>query len=224
MGSLGRRFKTDFDTTPAQAQVMLSDPFGNTDPAERSIWYQSRFYRANLHIKGDLAYLRDITIYNDRFAQPFLNEATREHEVHQRLPAVVDGYHWRKDGSDSKTPTAGGFFSIGAKPVRLSGDPIVTEDGDSLKVDFPIAGSHALRVRFDEQSIRIVTSEPDASLTLRFKWDAAKSALVNVEAGKASYRFENFDYAVDISGGVAQKTDNGWTIVSERSEIALNLA
>ena len=43
MGSSGRRFKRTFVSTPPQAQVALSDPFGNTDLAERSIWYQSRF-------------------------------------------------------------------------------------------------------------------------------------------------------------------------------------
>jgi hypothetical protein len=224
MGNTGRRFKAAFTTTPTQAQVMLSDPFGNTDPAERSIWYQSRFYRANLHVKGDLAYLRDITVYSDRFAQPFLGEATREHEVHQRMPAVLDGYHWRKDGSDSKTPTAGGFFSLGETPARLSGPIVVREEAESLLVGLPIGDGHVLNIRFDERSIRIGAAPNDAIATLRFEWDVAKSSLVAVGPRRASFRFQSFDYAASISGGVAQKTANGWTVTSEQSDVVLELA
>ncbi|RYG30039.1 hypothetical protein EON81_25635, partial [bacterium] len=94
MGDSGRRFKRTFRSTPIQSQVQLADPFGNVESPETSIWYGSRFYRADLHIKGDFPYLRDLTVYDDRFPQPFLGTATRQHEVQQRMLAVLDGYHW----------------------------------------------------------------------------------------------------------------------------------
>ena len=112
MGDSGRRFKRAFATTPAQAQVQLSDPFGNTDPAQNSIWYQSRFYRANLHINGDLPFLRDLTIYSDLNSQPFLKEATRDGSVEQRMPPILDGYHWSWTPGSSTEEGAGAFFTV----------------------------------------------------------------------------------------------------------------
>ena len=94
MGETGRRFKRAFRSTPAQAQVMLEDPLGRTDAPERTVWYQSKFLRANLHFRGTEFYLRDLHVYDDRFPQPYLTEPVRQHGIEQRLLAVLDGYHW----------------------------------------------------------------------------------------------------------------------------------
>ncbi|CAN5673363.1 hypothetical protein BH11ARM2_BH11ARM2_01160 [soil metagenome] len=151
MGESGRRFKRAFKETPAQAQVQLNDPFGNTEPAENSVWYQSRFYRANLHLKGDLPYLRDLMVYSDRHEQPFLDKATRDHEVGQRALAVVDVYHWAKP---SEAPGAGGFFEVDGERLRLSGSPKVREEGNTLIAELPVGNDRVLTLRFDSHRRR----------------------------------------------------------------------
>lgn len=217
MGDSGRRFKKAFKSTPAQAQVLLNDPFGNTNPAQGSIWYQSRHYRADLHVRGDLPFLRDLTVYSDKFAQPFLNKATRSNDVEQRMPPILDGYHWRKT---TETPGAGIFFEVDGKRCRLSGPPRVTEEKNSLVVELPLQGGATLRVRFDERSIVLTLS----GLTLSFEWDPAKSSLREVQPERASYRVGDFDYSVGVSGGVASPTANGWRIAGSGGEIRLMLS
>jgi hypothetical protein len=220
MGETGRRFIERFDLTPTQAQVMLDDPFGNTDPAERSIWYQSRFYRANLHIRGDLAYLRDLTVYSDEHKQPFLESATRDREVHQRLPAMLDGFHWRRDGVDGE-PGAGGFFSVAGEAVRVTGRPIVTEKGDTMHVELPIAGERTLHVTFEETKMHVrgVSKQRTSSVGLAFRWNATKAALVDVAATRASYRWETLDYAMKIVSGHAALDSDGFIITSKPGEL-----
>jgi len=97
MGETGRRFKRTFKSTPPQAQVMLQNSFGNDQQPQRTVWYQSKYFRANLHFVADQFYLRDLHVYSDAFPQPYLDEPVRQHGIDQRLPAVLDGYHWSDD-------------------------------------------------------------------------------------------------------------------------------
>lgn len=220
MGESGRRFKKAFKTTPAQAQVQLTDPFENTDPAETSIWYQSRFYRANLHLKGDLPYLRDLTVYSDRTKQPFLEKPTRAHDVEQRMPAVLDGYHWSRKPGSLEDEGAGGFFMLSDRRLRLVGKPTVREEGSSLRVDLPVDGG-TLRVKFEERG---VTASLDSGRPFRlsFEWDPSKATLQSVEARRALYRWEGFDYTAEVPSGTASRTDKGWMVEGPR--IVLGLA
>jgi hypothetical protein len=225
MGASGRRFKRAYKTTPAQAQVMLSDPFGNTESPEGSVWYQSRFYRADLHLKGDLPYLRDLTVYSDRNPQPFLNKATREHDVEQRMPAVMDGFHWSKSPGSLTEVGAGVFFQVGGERLRLSGRPEVKEEGQTLLVTLPVQGGGVLHMRFEEREIVFrLTSAAKSPLVLSFEWDPAKAALVEVGSDRASYRWQGFDYSVGIGGGQATSTPGGFTVTANKRDIALEMA
>ncbi|AIE87324.1 hypothetical protein [Fimbriimonas ginsengisoli] len=221
MGESGRRFKRSFRTTPPQAQVMLNDPFGNTDPAEKSIWYQSRFYRADLHIKGDLAFLRDLTVYSDRNPQPFLNKATRLNDVEQRMPAILDGFHWRKGG---EKPGAGGFLELDGQRMRMAGEPRVREEGGTLTVDLPMQGGTSVNVRFEERQITIHHSARGGKFGVVFEWDPSKSAFVGVEGKRAKYRHDPFEYSVEIRQGTASASPEGWTVLEEQGSVALHMA
>ncbi len=225
MGESGRRFKKAFKVTPPQAQVMLDDPFGEDSPAEGSVWYQSRFYRADLHWKGDLPYLRDITVYSDHFPQPFLHEATRQNDVEQRMPAVLDGYHWSQDPTSLETIGAGGFFEVGGERLKLTGRPSVREKGATLMVDLPVQGGRLLRIQFEEESLSAsLARDRNQGLTLSFEWDPELSHLTEVGTGRAKYRWQGFDYAVTVLKGHAETTSKGWQVAGMGGAVRLRLA
>lgn len=219
MGETGRRFKKAFPMTPTQAQVQLVDPFENTDPAEASVWYQSRFYRVNLHFKGDLPFLRDLTVYSDRNPQPFLDKATRLNDVEQKMPPVLDGYHWKNDSA--KGPGAGGFFLVNGKRLTMTGKPIVKESGKTMTVDVPVLDGKILRLKFDEKKIAITLN--GSNLELSFEWDTKKSNMTDVDPQTVHFKLDGFDYSVGVTGGIAGVTKTGWATTSDK-EIGLLMA
>lgn len=225
MGETGRRFKRAHRTTPAQAQVMLTDPFGNDDPAETSIWYQSRFYRTNLHFKGDLPFLRDLTVYSDRTEQPFLRKPTRDHDVEQRLAPVMDGYHWSKHPGAREEEGAGAFFLLGDRRLRLVGKPTVREEGTSLLVDLPVDGGQTLRLRFEEKRL-IASLTPKASepLSISFEWAPGKGTLEKVGPNRIDYLWEEVPYGVEVREGMAGATPHGWAVRQGREQVVLIVA
>ena len=234
MGETGRRFKRSFKSTPVQAQVMLQDPFGHSDTPQRTVWYQSKYLRANLHFHANEFYVRDLHIYDDRFPQPYLTEPVRQHGIEQRLLAVLDGYHWSDD--DARRNRGGlrarGRFALISEvgkemPLLMSGAPSVTQKGVELLASVPVAGGGIFKTRFQEKEIafRVEGAPAGSRLALVFEWATDRTAMQSVFANRLNYRFRDFNYSVGIANGTAFRTDRGVTVVAAgRGTLRLHLA
>jgi hypothetical protein len=234
MGETGRRFKRSFKSTPTQAQVMLQDPFGHTDAPERTVWYQSKFLRANLHFRANQFYLRDLHVYNDQFPQPYLTEPVRQHGIEQRMLAVLDGYHWSDDEarrSRNGHRAMARFVLIGEDgqetPLLMNGLPMVQEKGVELQTHVPLQGGGNVKAVFRAKELEFsVEGVPTKSrIALVFEWAPGLSALQTVSARRLDYRFRDFNYSVRITNGTAAKTDQGVKIVADpHGALRLHLA
>jgi hypothetical protein len=225
MGETGRRFKRSFSSTPTQAQVMLQDPFGNEQASQRTVWYQSKYLRANLHFREEQFYLRDLHVYNDRFPQPYLTDPARQHGIEQRLLAVLDGYHWSDDevrAGRNGLRAMGRFVAIGQDgketPLTMLGMPSVTETGSVLRAEVPLSGGGTFVSEFREQEINFTLADtPSTSrLGLKFEWVADRSALQGVSEDTLQYRFRNFDYSVPVINGIVSKSPEGVDIITKK--------
>jgi len=215
MGETGRLFRNTFQVTPQQGQSQLVDPL-HKDGSEKSIWYQNRFYRANLHIRGTHAYLRDLTVYRDGFPQPFLDSATRDHELDQRQPSALDGFHWRGD----KGGLAGGFFLIDGKEPPLTDAPVSLNVDGYLWAGLPIKQG-SIGIGFPERALEIKTLANN--LTLEFRWDPTKSAFTGLTGKQANFKYQNFNYSISVQQGKPRQTDSGWLIEAQNGRIRLGL-
>ena len=108
----GRWFKENFRQTPATAVVALDDyrPGGR-----KTVWYDSRFYRANMLWQDGTGYVRDIHLFDENVESGYLREpAASSRCVYATLP-LVDGHLWSAPGC-----RAGMFFcrdsSFGSAP------------------------------------------------------------------------------------------------------------
>lgn len=223
MGETGRRFKRLFRSTPTQAQIMLEDPFGHTNPVERTVWYQSRFLRANLHFRDTQFYLRDLHVYDDRFPQPYLTEPVREHGIEQRLLAALDGYHWSDDKVHAGQPgkrAMGKFVQIEKDgqetALTMAGAPTVSEKGTTLQATVPLVDGGKVEVIFHERDIefRLQGRPSGTRLGLIFEWVAERSALKSVTENMLQYRFHEFDYSIHVMNGTASPTSDGVRIIA----------
>ncbi len=233
MGATGRRCKRAFQSTPTQAQIMLSDPFGN-DPPQRTVWYQSRFFRANLHFQDREFYLRDLHVYSDRFEQPYLVDTVRQHGIEQRLLAVLDGYHWSDDevhAGRAGIHAKGRFVLIrpngSESPLVMKGLPTIEESGSTLRTIVPLASGERLEVTFRERhaDFRLVGADSASRLGLLFEWSPTRTAFQSVKAETLEYSFRDFAYTVPVLGGATTKLETGVRIVAKgRQGFRLNLA
>ncbi|MDR1957649.1 MAG: hypothetical protein LBQ54_01135, partial [Planctomycetaceae bacterium] len=71
-------FRQQFPVTPPTAFSVLSDVQNN---GHKTVWFNSRFYRANLLWKNETFRFRDIHLFDERFQSAYLDKAGTQHNV-----------------------------------------------------------------------------------------------------------------------------------------------
>ena len=223
MGDTGAWFQKTFAATPPQATTALTDTLGGS---RRSIWYHSKFYRANLLLQDDAIRIRDIHLFDQNYHERYLAETCKEHAaVFDTLP-VLDGLQWStKDHRAWGTPLLlrdGGIVH----PLRAKSNPKVTEHGSVLVLEFPLdAGDGTLRVVFDDGAMRwtLFPSEPGFTLGLEFRWaPGVKVAFTGVADDKLEYQHNGFSYGVRVRNSNIERTRKGFMLKSAATEIELH--
>ena len=132
-----RRFP---DRTPPQAQIALEDWNG---AGNQSVWYNSRFYRANVVNENGRLYIRDIHVMKDDFDEPYLDSACSGWKAEYFTPPVVDLYLANRGRSRGPVEFGDGFASMTAE---RAGD-------ESLLVKAARRAGGIVEILFDERSI-----------------------------------------------------------------------
>ena len=171
MCDTAERFAKDHPCNCPQTQVALEDWNGKA----KSVWYNSRFYRANLLLEGGKLRFRDIHKMCDDFEEPFLDKPCAGWQALYFTPPVADEYLFR---------TTGRFEPLAFKGT-CTGLEVETLSGDRLKVTAtfrPESGlfSTVARIEFDETGIVVARAE----FSRVFK--------------SADYEFNGYRYRVDV--------------------------
>jgi hypothetical protein len=200
-------FRDTFKTTPATAVVALDDSKGD---ANRSIWYESKFYRVNLCWEGDQWRIRDLHVFNQDYPERYLEKVeSTAAATYDTLP-VMDGFHWSRPGDIA------GIRGVlngagGVQAMRTKGVPAVEEAGnDSLVVTCDLATGGALRFRCDPAKLSIELSGEAARSDwgLELGWAKDKEIPVaNVGKHAIGYRQQGFDYRLSCGSSEVSRVE-----------------
>lgn len=129
-----RQFRKENPVTPANACTALND---YTDNLGRTIWFGSRFYRANILWEGDRMGIRDIHLFDEHMESDYYHRVCTSNQcIYMTLP-VVDGCLW----STAQDMASLRFFTLdgGGRITELrGGEPVITQKGDGMLVRWPL--------------------------------------------------------------------------------------
>lgn len=210
----GKWFRETFEVTPATAVVALKDW---RNEGRRAVWYESRFYRVNVLWTGTTWHIRDLHLFNEQYAERYLNEVVNTHHCTYDTLPVVDGFNW----SDAGGTIAGLRFvrikADGATQEIECGEPVVAEAGnDALLVTIPIKSGGTAGLRFEPRNIRFDVNGAEAprDWALALTWDEHKSTtIVRAEAQAMQFRHNSFDYAIKLDGATFNMQQSNHSIV-----------
>jgi hypothetical protein len=213
----GRRFRKNYPLTPATAVTALTD-YRNQD--NKTVWYNSRFYRANLMWEGDAFRFRDIHLFDERMESDYLTRAgTSTQCVYTTLP-FVDGFFWSsrdKKAGLRLTDKDGNHPTVNA--------PVVSELPDNvLQVEFSTASKQIFRIVFYEDCFEIVCTKGAADWFLELETiPNAELPFRSVESNQIKASWNGFDYSIIFEKGVVEKTDNSvFRIKPSKNKIVVN--
>ena len=148
LGETGRRFKSAYGSTPPVTITALSDWAGN---GHKSVWYASKYYRANLLTAGNRLRFRDVYLFG-RNDEIYLADICRsELQVFETVP-VMDGARFTGHG-----------VLAGLYPKTAEGEDIAFEDiayaenGADGTASVTLCGgnSDGMRIVFGEKTVAI---------------------------------------------------------------------
>ncbi len=218
-------FKKNYKTTPATSVTALNDLPGSN---QKSIWFNSRFYRTNLLWDNGVLRFRDIHLFDENMTSLYLNEkGTSNQCLYFTLP-FVDGYFW------SSAEKMGGLYFKATE----NGQEIVLH-GEELSASNPEKGTLEVKWKLDNGHGTFLLSMNENNLTIEFSNDkkldwyldlevALNSELpfTTISAAKVGMTFSAVNYEVNALAGNFSDSENrkAFRITPEQNKIVLNFS
>ena len=221
LADTGEWFRARYPLTPPTAVTVSSD----YSPQDlETVWFNSRFFRANLLWEGGTLRFRDIHLFDERVSSDYLTrKGTSTSCLFYTLP-FVDGFHW-----SSPESVAGLRFETLDGSTLLGGDPAVDDGNDGqLTVRWSVQGSTGeITLAFDERTVSISAEGiAEGGWCLAFSCDeSAELPYRTVDRKEATCVFRGSAYTVRaVQGEFSAGSDSGWRLLPEENRVVLDLS
>lgn len=223
LGETGEWFKEKYPLTPPTSVTSLSD---HSDKDLKTVWFNSRFYRANLlWEKGNLRF-RDIHIFDETVQSDYLTQKGTTTECNYYTLPVVDGFRWSSSdkiaGLRFKTHLNDNIVDI------IGSDPIVSDNIEGvLTIAWPTTFPEGeITITFDESTITISSAgKPLKNWFLELSYDKEKEIPLSEITDKImEYSYYDNAYSVKIlTGKFHKKSDTEVEFLPQRRNMKLIL-
>ncbi len=223
LGETGEWFQKNFKVTPATSVTALQD---YSDKNQKTVWFNSRFYRANLLWEKGTLRFRDIHMFDENVQSDYLNEKGTTTSCYFYTLPVVDGFMW------SSANTVAGLrfvFSKNDSLVQVAGDDPVVDDSQrgKLNITWPVHSPEGkIIMNLDESSIMIHFKGGDLQhcfLKLNYDHDI-KIPLESTDPESINYNYRGHPYSVHAIKGKIVEDPSGLKIIPDGNRIILDLA
>lgn len=223
LAASGKWFKENFELTPATAVTINKDLPGSN---KQTVWFNSRFYRANLLWDSGYLRFRDIHLFNENLTSKYETEVATSNEcVFLTLP-LIDGYLW-----SNQNFFAGLRFKaiIDGKETELTGSDAIISDKikNELTVQWPLKNTKgAIQIVFKEEGVMISLSG-NAALKWYLDFEAAENKTLpftNIASKYIEANFEGMHYKLITTKGSTDKQSSLKTfrLLPDKQQLVLN--
>ena len=220
----GQWFRNKYKTTPATSVTIKEDLKGSN---KKTVWFNSRFYRANLLWEDNTLRFRDIHIFNENLASEYLTQKGSSTKCDFYTLPFVDGYNW----SSTKNVAGLRFKAIvdGEEQLIEGGTPVVKDsEPGKLYISWPLTLVEGLLVlELDEEGIEI---KMEGNKSINWFLDLSineniELPFIKINTDKIECRFKGMEYFVTcLKGEFLNSTEESiFRVVPEGESIKFNL-
>ena len=208
LGDAGRWYKENFKTTPPQTLTALSDCINND--RYKSVWYNSKYYRACLFWDEGKVHIRDMYIFDNALKGHYVDKECKTTACEFRNCPVIDGTLYGKD--------AGMYFgdimwdSLEYKEDKTSAFVTLTCDKGVCEIEFSekqivincTVDGFGLKPFYDKE---LVYGKPADSTELYCSRNNAETVITSVDevekqGNAVIFSFCGVEYTVCVKDGV----------------------
>lgn len=205
LGQAGVWFKEQFQVTPPTAVTALTDVRGE---GRKTVWFNSRYYRANLLWEDGSFRFRDIHLFDEQFESGYLKKAGMGDQFFYFALPIVDGFNWSTPNDRAglrliKTNRKGERMAVSLK------DPVVTEPADGvLQVACKDDDGNLFTIVFHEDQFEVFCQPREQELAWLLEFKTAEQAELpfqSIKKNQLKARFRDFDYGIACKEGAFKK-------------------
>jgi len=226
LSETGKWYKDNFLMTAPTAISALTDYTAND---KKTVWYNSKYYRANLLWEKNSFRFRDIHLFNENYASDYIDKVcTTPNCAYTTLP-FIDGNVW---STDQQLAGLRLFCADenGKRVEAKGGTPKISQKGKRLLVEWPLEmPNSSFMMTFDQDKVSMKCISKDQP---KLKWylemsvaSGAKLPFTGITKSTINAQEKSFDYHVSCKGGsfVDCKDASGkiFRIEPNRKEISL---
>ncbi|MHB1356933.1 MAG: hypothetical protein ACYCZF_13275 [Anaerolineae bacterium] len=200
LADTGRWFCERYPVTPASDITALEDW---RHQGHASVWYCSRFYRMNLFWEGDRCWVRDIHLFDERYAERYLNTVCANKDCTYDTLPVVDGLLWGARLEPVVLDQNGC-----PQPLRGGQATVTEQDADTLVVDWPLCEGGSLSISCSTDRIMFESTLPRWGLWLHWA-DDKPTAISEITPQVLVFQHEGFHYRVGCISGEINTNPSG---------------
>ena len=200
LAETGKWFKEKFSTTPATAVTVLNDIRNENN---KTVWFNSRYYRANLLWKNQDFSFRDIHLFDERFKSQYVDKPGESSQFFFYTLPMVDGYMWSTPEDRAGMQIVQHNASGEKKVVRLNPPTITEPDIKTLVVTCTDVENHSFKMTFTESDFEIScdTNDKDFRWSLDLHTASSELPFKEIEGQNIMADFQGFKYVIRCLDG-----------------------
>ena len=200
LAETGKWFKEKFSTTPATTVTVLNDIRNENN---KTVWFNSRYYRANLLWKNQDFSFRDIHLFDERFKSQYVDKPGESSQFFFYTLPMVDGYMWSTPEDRAGMQIVQHSASGEKKIVRLNPPTITEPDTKTLVVTCTDVENHSFKMTFTESDFEIScdTNDKDFRWSLDLHTALSELPFKEIEGQNIMADFQGFKYVIRCLDG-----------------------
>jgi len=221
LSETGRWFSSRYKRTPPSATSALSD-YKNS--GRRTLWFNSRHYRANFLWENGKLKIRDIHLFNEDYPSRYNDNPCTTHEFRFFTLPLVDGNLW----STQDFMAGLRCYEADGQPTR-GYEPNIKSERDEMLVAWPLRNGQTMAIRCAEDRLELTHSDRNAEWYLELQVArGAELPFTRITSSTLYATQENFDYRVQLVRGSIldlrpQNQGRIFRIVPRNGRIALKM-
>lgn len=223
LGESGAWFRQNFPTTPPTAVTTLQDVRGE---GNKSVWFNSRYYRANLLWKNKAFSFRDIHLFDERFKSDYVDKAGEGSQFFFYTLPLVDGYIWSTPDDRAGLHIVRHLPTGEKELVQLNTPKVSEPDMQTLVITCEDTDNHQFKITFTEKGFEVACMTPDKDFAWSLDLHTAPNAKLpfkEVSGSSIKAQFKGFDYVIDcMNGTIGQTNDCAFSLRPESNKVAIN--
>lgn len=200
LAETGKWFKEKFSTTPATAVTVLNDIRNENN---KTVWFNSRYYRMNLLWKNQDFSFRDIHLFDERFKSQYVDKPGESSQFFFYTLPMVDGYMWSTPEDRAGMQIVQHSASGEKKIVQLNPPTITEPDTKTLVVTCTDVENHSFKMTFTESDFEITcdTNDKDFRWSLDLHTASSELPFKEIEGQNIMAEFQGFKYVIRCLDG-----------------------